>query len=159
MVTAIIVTAILTFFYSEAVGFFIHRLAHWPGSGKLFDNHLEHHSVAYPPGKFLSEEYLGDILTSFVPYFIPAFVITNGLAFLLLSWPLGLTVFLTTTLVSFANNIFHDSFHVKEHWLAKFRWHKKLRSIHFVHHRNVKKNLGIYWYGIDRIFGSFKPSK
>lgn len=158
MIISILVTAIVSFFFSEAVGFAIHRLAHWSGSGKLFQDHLNHHAVAYPPSKYLSAKYLGDLRTSFIPYFIPVFVAFNLLAFAIMSWPMALTFLVVSSAVSLASNMLHDSYHVKDHWLTRFSWHRHLREVHRVHHVNVKKNLGIYFYFYDRLFGSFRPS-
>jgi hypothetical protein len=156
MYLAIAITAILSFLLVEVVGFSVHRLAHSPKSGKLFRDHLHHHAHAYPPSRYQTEKYLGDLKTSFLPYFVPIFVVVNLVAAGLLSWPLYLTFFVVTSAFSLANNYLHDSFHISSHWLRKFSWHKHLTATHQVHHQNVKKNLGIYWYGFDRLLGSYR---
>lgn len=156
MILGIVTTAILTFFLVEAVGFGVHRLAHSPKSGKLFRDHLHHHAHAYPPSRYQTEKYLGDLKTSFLPYFVPIFVFVNLVAAAFLSWPLYVTFFVVSSFFSLANNYLHDSFHISGHWLRRFGWYHRMKSIHLVHHQNVKKNLGIYWYGFDRLFGSYR---
>lgn len=158
MVLWILLTALATFFITELVGFLVHRLAHWPKAGKLFRDHLDHHAKFYPPSSYLSERYLGDIRTSFLPWFVLIFLAFNLLAGLILPWPLSLTFFVVCSTVSLMNSYLHDSFHVENHWLTKFHWHHKMREIHRVHHQNVRVNLGIYWYFFDRLGGTFRPS-
>lgn len=157
MMLGILLTIAVTFLVSETIGYLVHRLAHWPKSGKLYQDHLHHHFQAYPPGQYMTEKYLGDLKTSFLPYFIPPFILLNVGAAALLPWPLFLVFLITSSTVSLVNNYLHDSFHVKGHWLKKFGWHRGLSDVHWVHHHNVKRNLGIYWYGVDRMLGTFKP--
>lgn len=158
MILALLATAVATFFLVEVVGFSVHRLAHHPRSGKLFRDHLRHHAHAYPPSRYQTEKYLGDLKTSFLPVFVPIFVVFNLLAAAVLPWPCYLVFFVGTSVFSLANNMLHDSFHITGHWLRRFAWHKRLTDVHLVHHENVKKNLGIYWYGFDRILGSYRHS-
>lgn len=153
---AVVLTVLVTFLVSEAVGYAIHRMAHWPGSGPLYRKHLIHHFQAYPPHQLLSENYVGDLSTSFIPWFVPIFLVLVVGAYILLPWQLFLPAWATMATVALVNNHLHDSFHVTGHWLKRFRWHRNLSEVHFVHHHNVKRNLGIYWYGIDRLVGSFK---
>jgi hypothetical protein len=159
MILALLATAVLTFFFSEAVGYSIHRLAHWPKSGKIFRNHLHHHSHAYPPSRYQSEKYLGDLKTSFIPIFIPVFLLVNLLAIRILPLACYPVFLLVSSAVAVANNYFHDSFHVSGHWLSRFKFYGRLKSTHLIHHENVKKNLGIYWYGYDKVIGSFRKPR
>jgi len=158
MILAIALTAICTFLFVEVVGFSVHRFAHSPKSGKLFRDHLHHHAHAYPPSRYQTEKYLGDLKTSFLPVFVPVFVLFNLAAAAMLPWPCYLAFFVVSSVFSLANNYLHDSFHISNHWLRRFGWYGRMASIHRVHHENVKKNLGIYWYGLDRLFGSYRPS-
>ena len=156
MILAILLTAALTFLLGEGVAFAVHRIAHSPKSGKLFRDHLRHHAHAYPPSRYQTEKYLGDLRTSFLPVFIPIFFLFNLTAAALLPWQLFIVFFWVSSAVALTNNILHDSFHVTNHWLTRFGWHKRLTGIHQVHHENVKANLGVYWYGFDRLTGSFR---
>jgi sterol desaturase/sphingolipid hydroxylase (fatty acid hydroxylase superfamily) len=158
MILAIVVTAILTYLFSEAVGFAIHWVAHRPWSGRMFRHHMVHHAKDYPPNRFMTDKYLVGLKESFIWYFAPAFVLMNLTAWLLLAWPLALTFSLITIGVSVFNDLVHDSFHVENHWMTQFRWHSRTRELHRIHHVNVKKNLGMYLTIYDRIFGSFRSS-
>lgn len=155
MILAILVTAITTFFFSEAVGFGIHRLAHSPISGRMFRHHMKHHGRDYPPARFMSEKYLSNLRESFIWFFAPAFILMNTMAWVFLVWPVALTFSFVTIGVSFFNDIVHDSFHVKDHWMTRFRWHGRLRTAHRVHHKNLKKNLGMWLFLYDRILGTY----
>lgn len=155
MVLALVLTAAVAFIVSEAVGFAIHRLAHWPKAGKIFRDHLFHHAKAYPPSRYLSESYIGDFKTSFVPFFVPAFLVLNGAAFFALSLPMFLTFLVISSAVSCLNVYLHDSFHIEGHPLRKFSWYRRLQEEHLVHHENVKRNFGIYFFFFDRVLGSY----
>jgi sterol desaturase/sphingolipid hydroxylase (fatty acid hydroxylase superfamily) len=156
MITALLATAALSFLLTEVVAYSVHRLAHWPKSGKLFRDHMYHHAHTYPPSRYQTERYLGDLKTSFLPVFIPLFTLVNVLGFIFLPWPCYTVFFVVTSVGSLANSYLHDSFHVSIHWLRRFRWYGRMTKFHRVHHENVKMNLGIYWYGLDRLLKSFK---
>jgi sterol desaturase/sphingolipid hydroxylase (fatty acid hydroxylase superfamily) len=55
-----------------------------------------------------------------------------------------------------ANDAVHESFHVRGHWLRRFGWAARLTELHKVHHRDVRKNLGIFWLLPDRLFGTYE---
>lgn len=155
---AVLATVVIAFFLSEWVGFSVHRLAHWPGSGWLFRNHLRHHAEAYPPSRYQTERYLGDLKTSFLRIFVPLFVGLNVLAWIVLPWHLATIFFVTSSATALANSYLHDSYHMNDHWLRRFGWHRRLVDTHYVHHLNVKKNLGIYFLRVRsalRIFQDF----
>jgi len=158
MLLNILLTIIGSFLISETIGYGVHRLAHWPKSGGLYRDHLYHHFQAYPPGQYMTEKYLGDLKTSFLPYFVPVFILLNLTALAFLPWQLFVFFLTTSSIVALVNTYLHDSFHVSGHWLKRFSWHLHLSSVHLIHHHNVKRNLGIYWFGLDRIFGTFKKT-
>jgi len=53
----------------------------------------------------------------------------------------------------------HDSYHIKNHWLNKYKWFRKDKQIHFQHHYNSNKNYGIASHFTDKIFGTFDKGK
>jgi sterol desaturase/sphingolipid hydroxylase (fatty acid hydroxylase superfamily) len=83
-------------------------------------------------------------------------LVAATVAYMILPWYLFVPSIITMSLISFVNVVLHDSFHIKNHWLKRYRWHRRLAETHFIHHRNIKKNLGIYFYLFDRMSGSFK---
>lgn len=143
-------------------GHLIHWVIHQRWSGPFHRSHMEHHLELYPPGDLLSETYRaskwyhsGTFL--FTPPLVVILAVTGGL-----SWwagvPLWALVTFGTTLVGFGllNDFVHDNSHVRGHWLNRFAWFRKARDIHFVHHRNMRKNFGIFYFGWDKLFGTYR---
>lgn len=159
MLFSILLTALASFLFSEAVGYVVHRLAHWPKSGKLFRDHLHHHAVAYPPESYTTKEYVANIWMSFLPVFVPIFLLFNAVVFAVFSLPVSLTFFAVSSVVSLVSSFMHDSFHIEVHWLDRFRWHRQLREMHRVHHKHTRKNLGIYMFMYDRLFRSYRAPR
>jgi sterol desaturase/sphingolipid hydroxylase (fatty acid hydroxylase superfamily) len=61
--------------------------------------------------------------------------------------------------IGFLHGYVHDAFHIEGHWLERSRWFRRLRDLHAFHHRAMRTNLGIFWFGWDRAFGTFKSVK
>ena len=153
-----VLAAIIGFVSTELIGFAVHRLAHWRGSRRLFHDHLEHHSKFYPPSRYTSERYLGDLRTSFMPWMVAVFALLDLFLISIVHWKLFVPFFVAQATVGLLNNLVHDSFHVDGHWMARFAWHRRLKEKHRIHHENVRVNLGIYWSFFDRILGSSRRS-
>lgn len=158
MIGMIICSIVGTFLVGEILGFFIHHAAHHRWSGPLYRKHIHHHTVAHPPQRYRTSEYVGALSDSFAVWFIPAGILMIVTAVLALP-PAGfMTVISTIIVISLVNGVLHDSFHVQNHPLAAYTWHRRLGGLHEVHHRNVRKNLGIYFFWFDRLAGSFRRS-
>jgi len=158
-----LVALLIGFYLAEGAGYLVHRLAHWPGSGPLHRAHMAHHLDLYPDGgsAFLSEAYQhpparsGNVL-----HFVP-FVLGLG-AVLLLVLPLGwaLLLFAEVAILALTNSVLHDRLHVREDRLEGFAWFERLRALHRQHHDDMTTNLGIFHFGIDRLFGTLRdPSR
>jgi sterol desaturase/sphingolipid hydroxylase (fatty acid hydroxylase superfamily) len=52
----------------------------------------------------------------------------------------------------------HNQFHLTNTSLDRWGWFQRLRELHFVHHRRMNRNLGVFWFGWDRIFRTFYPN-
>lgn len=140
---------------SELIGYLYHRLAHEPGTA-LYHAHMRHHLEAYPHTDFMSVERYRDTGTSsFTIWFIPVFLLFVSVQFLLLPMPLFWFA-LATTCFSAAMNIYvHDAVHVSSMSMDS-GWFKWARLRHFVHHRNMKRNFGIWMFLFDRLFRTLK---
>jgi sterol desaturase/sphingolipid hydroxylase (fatty acid hydroxylase superfamily) len=57
--------------------------------------------------------------------------------------------------LGFAHDWLHTTFHLQATRLLRFKWYRGWRIAHFYHHRNMKKNYGIFWFGWDRALGTF----
>ncbi len=139
----------------------IHWVMHRSWSGPLYRSHMEHHQVHYPPsdlystGKYRSSGWSSGWLT-FTP--IVALSWLGILAFmrLLHLGALGQGIVLAVfAVLGWAHGYVHDAFHVSDHRLGRFAWFQRLRLLHEPHHFDMRKNLGILWFGWDRVFGTF----
>ena len=140
---------------SSLLGYLIHRLAHWPKAGIFYAMHMEHHRELYPPHEFLSEEYKSAGVASFRLWFVP--IITVVVAAFILWLPTWYAVAATASLgiISALDDYLHDQFHLTGSRLVRFRWFRRLRALHLLHHRNMRKNYGIFSFVLDRMLGSF----
>jgi hypothetical protein len=141
-------------------GHVVHWLLHQRWTGIMHRAHMEHHLELYPPGHLTSDKYKAAKWYHRGPLlFTPPLIIILGAAGGLLWWagaPHWVVWVLGACLVGFGlvNDYFHDSFHVRKHRLNRYKWYKRLRRIHFVHHHQMGKNFGIFWFGWDQIFGT-----
>lgn len=158
MFIKIFAVIVVTYSLAELIGYLFHRLAHVPGT-ELYKSHMLHHLQAYPPTRFSSEKYISIGIRSFVVWFMPIFAVFLGAQVAILNgWPLFAGI-MTTLAVAGMNLYAHDSYHLSKHWLSETRFFKRLTDFHEVHHRNMKKNFGIYTFVIDKVFGTFKNPK
>lgn len=137
-----------------------HWALHQPWAKSLYHGHLVHHTL-YTPKDYTSDTYrdAGSSDSAFVLGPLVAMVV--GLFCLLLfsfdvAWYVYVSVVVSAIIVGGAHEYVHRAFHLKHHWLMRFRWFWRLRKIHLEHHRDPSKNLGIVWYGWDRAFRTFK---
>lgn len=163
---SVVLTALLVAFLSYTVtsllGYFVHWAIHQRWSGRIHKAHMAHHLELYPPGKLVSEEYRHAGSQSTVHTFLVAF-----LPLLLLPVILMLVGVISLVNCAFAvcamvivgllNDVIHDSFHVKHHWLSKvIPGYDRMRQLHFVHHINMRRNFGIYSFTWDKVFKTFR---
>lgn len=153
---AVMFVILVTILLGELIAYVIHRLSHWPGAGRLYQNHLVHHVKLYPSHRFTSDTYQSDLKASLIVWFTPICVLFALIAFFFLSLMLWFVFVGTVITVAFLNNYMHDSYHIRKHWLYRFSWHRKLRYMHMIHHKRVQNNFGIYSFGIDRMLKTLR---
>ena len=125
---------------------------------------MNHHIQQYPPKDLLSNSYLSAGRDDGLWVFIPAVSLTMGIWALVL-WFLGVPswVFLMVGLegvaIGWLHNYIHEGTHLRYFWLEKSPWFQKLRTLHWVHHWNMRRNFGICWFGWDHVFGTYKAPK
>lgn len=152
------IVALLSLVATEGLGYLVHTAAHRAWSGVLYRTHLKHHTV-YTPADYVDDEYRNPGASSFVWWYLALGVVTAGLLFWLAPMWLAMTASITMAVVGAVNSFVHDAFHIRGHWLEHLRWFNWRRELHYVHHVDVRKNLGIYTFWFDRLFKSFrKPS-
>lgn len=155
MLLEVILCVLTTALSSELVGYFFHRAAHRPWSGALYRSHMQHHLETYPPSRLQTEKYIPSATSFLWWYIIPALPWAVAQFFFL---PLYLWVasLITTGIIAYLNLYFHDAFHVTKHWMSEFRFFKGLKVMHDLHHRNMRKNFGIWCLIWDRVFKTLK---
>jgi sterol desaturase/sphingolipid hydroxylase (fatty acid hydroxylase superfamily) len=143
-------------------GHVIHWALHQRWSGAFNRAHMEHHQELYPPGRLTSIEYRaakwqhrGALL--FTPPLLIILATFGGLLWWAGAPPWAVWV-LGGCLVGFGllNDYVHDAFHVRRHWLQRFKHYRAVRILHFVHHHDMGCNYGIFWLGWDKVFGTLK---
>lgn len=143
------------------IGWFIHWAMHERWSGKLHRAHMTHHLKLYPHSDLLSDTYRDAGADNGLLVFTPGIALVVGV-FGIVLFCFGVPVIgliaavILSILVGAANDLLHTSFHLRGSRLQRFGWFRTLRSLHFYHHRNMKKNLGIIWFGWDRLFKTFR---
>lgn len=142
--------------------YFIHWTMHQPWSGPFYRSHMQHHLVHYPVGHFFSlDRYRSSGWSSGWLTFTPVMLAVGAGVYILLGtlhidagFRCALIGFLG--IVGWMHGYVHDAFHVRLHWLGRFRWFRRLRVLHGPHHVDMNKNLGILWFTWDRIFRTFQ---
>ena len=162
MILWVFVTAFATYTATTLLGYVIHWALHQRWSGPLRKSHMAHHLVHYPPRDLVSDSYRSAGKDSAVYTFLLAFspLLLLPIVLWLVGWvslPVAVAAFFSMALVGLMNDIIHDSFHVRDHWLSRvYPGYESLRIGHFVHHRNMKRNFGIYSFAWDRVFRTFR---
>lgn len=150
--------AIASYLVTSFLGYIVHWMMHQRWAGPLRVAHMAHHIVLYPPKNLMSESYRSagssSSVWTFLAVLIPLMLLPVALALggVISLWSAGLAV-IAMALVGITNDIIHDSFHVIDHPLSKvIPGYKRMQELHFVHHRNMKRNFGIYSFVCDRLF-------
>jgi sterol desaturase/sphingolipid hydroxylase (fatty acid hydroxylase superfamily) len=133
----------------------IHRWLGHQAVGTFFQRRhvLDHHRI-YSPRHLVSSDYSA-VERSLTPYYaVPA---GGVIAFLRLVLPIApFLSFSMTMLVSFAAHAYiHKHYHLQRTWLERFRWFRRHRDLHYVHHRNGRRNYAVIDFFWDRLFGTF----
>lgn len=152
---------VLVFLIVTLFGYVSHWSLHQSWTGRFNNAHMTHHLTLYPPSDYISDKYRGagkdNTFFTFALISLPLL----GLPFLLFflgafSLPLTIIVLAEMLLIGYLHDYIHTAFHVSNHWLNKFKMVKELGQIHFVHHVDMSKNLGIYSFFWDKIFGTYQ---
>ncbi len=155
-----VIAVIVTFLLGTLIGYIVHWMLHQRWSGPLYKVHMNHHVVQYPPKNLMSAGYRSSGRTSvwaFVPPLTVFVAITLGVLWIAgAQWWLHAIIIVESALIGWLHDYAHDGLHVTGHPLEKVPGFGWLRRQHSVHHRNMKRNLGIMWFGWDRILGTYR---
>lgn len=161
---SIAVTLLLTYLFVTLFGYLVHRALHQRWMGVFYASHMTHHIKLYPPSDYYSDTYrsAGKDSTSkfFTVISIP--IITTLLLlgwYEILSFKLVIISLVEMLILGWFHDLFHDAFHVKNHWLNKVPLFnitfQKWNQLHFQHHSNMKRNFGIFDFIWDKAFKTF----
>ena len=159
MVVVALVT-IVSLVMSNFLGYWIHRALHQKWAGPFYRAHMQHHLDLYPPGKLTSTRYRqahwhnrGTLL--FTPALLVIVCVAAAVAHLLHA-PMWTVFEISGMFVAFGllNDWVHDTTHLRRHFLQKFKYYRRIRIAHFLHHIDMRKNFGIVSFEWDRAFGT-----
>ena len=164
-VLTLIVILFSTFVVGSFAGYILHvlmhtRFARMPSLRRVSKSHNVHHTL-YTIDDFESEEYrsAGSDDSAFV--FVPAITLAIGLMclafwFMFQAWWIYPVILAEGVLIGWLNGKLHELFHIKDHWLNECSIFRRLKDLHWLHHKHPKMNHGILWFVPDRLFGTFR---
>lgn len=152
-----VATVFLCILGAEALCYIVHRALHTNVFPAWTKKHMIHHLHYYPPSaRMRSEEYETDSSSSRIKiggigleWVIPTLLLY------VLTYVISGSLLIPTIMLFYVYFVFdymHTSFHVKDHWLAKFKYFRYIRKCHDKHHNNMKKNFGITTLFFDKLF-------
>lgn len=158
----ILITILSVFVVGSLSGHIVHWLLHTNLFKRFAKSHDSHHDL-YPPDDFVSDKYrsAGKDTSTFIftPIVTISVLLLSSVLWLLFSvWWIFPTILVEGIAVGILNDRMHDAFHLKNHWMNKYRWFKRLKYLHRLHHKYPEKNMGIIWFLPDRIFGTFRST-
>jgi|ERR1019366_1572910 sterol desaturase/sphingolipid hydroxylase (fatty acid hydroxylase superfamily) len=159
-----ILVGIITLIILTFIGYISHLWFHSKSSGPFYRSHLTHHYTLYPKTDLISKPTEGyrsagkdNTTYLFALIFAPLVLTCLGLTiFSVIPIWIGLLILLEMFLISIVNETMHSEFHLPNGFWHHFWFFKRLQKLHFLHHSFVLRNLGIYSYTWDRIFGTYR---
>jgi sterol desaturase/sphingolipid hydroxylase (fatty acid hydroxylase superfamily) len=134
----------------------LHRtLGHHPMGGRFFRNHINFHHAYYSKGRLVSRTYLGEEGNN-TPFFIIPVCLFGACSYFVLPVDL-LVVEVMACAASFYAHVFFDrEYHVEGSWLLRFAWFRRIRELHFNHHRHADCNFAVIDFFWDRLLGTYR---
>ena len=159
-VIVIILISLSLFIFGSFSGYIVHRILHSNRLKHLAKDHNVHHAL-YPIDNFESTSYRGAGSSRSTLVFIPIITVAMLLLcvpiwFLFKEWWVFFFIIIEGILIGWANDYLHYAFHIKNHWLNNYIFFKKLKDIHYLHHKYPKTNHGILWFGPDKLCGTYR---
>lgn len=159
----ILLTIFITYFISTLFGYVVHWAIHQKWSGPLNKMHLTHHLKLYPAGDYFSDVYrdAGKDDSTFI-FALPALPVITAPIFLwwlgILPLPLMITSLIVMLIMILLHIHIHNAFHLRNHFLNRIpilgKWFKNWNDLHYLHHIKFGRNLGIFSFHWDKLFGT-----
>jgi len=152
---SLVLTVVLAYELACLVQTLLHRfVGHRPTIPWIFVNHTQSHHYLYTELTFEQTAYQDD--ENSVTYtFVPVVTLLDAIAYWLLPIDLAVATIATIMLTFAANVYLHLHYHLKDSWLLRFVWFKKLKELHCVHHIDQRTNYGVINLVWDRAMGTF----
>lgn len=148
----IIATSFLLYQLTNLCNYLLHRFAqHKENTTHMKQHHRLYNRKRHSSGRF---RWIGYVANSEIAY---GFMILSAFAFSFMFLPNFVTmVFLVQMPVHlFLFHYFHISFHKKHGFIQRFKWFRKLKALHHIHHRSVHSNFSVFDFTFDRIFKTY----
>ena len=135
--------------------------------GRMYDVHMRHHTVLYPPKNFLADKRRDDHLFLSIdglfhegPLYFLVLCEFLGLRYLYSNYDKNIDkslyfLMFGLGLFGYLGNQLHYAFHIRNHFMEKFDWFLMLRELHWIHHKgDMKKNYMLLNFMMDELFES-----
>ena len=132
----------------------MHTFLHYNIIKPMYRWHHRHH-IDYPPSRPTSDTYIntsGPLYTNvFLQMSIPPIII---MYFLLSRY--NYCIFTIQSLsYLYTMNYLHIQYHLNSSWLDEYKWFRRNREYHILHHKKYRKNFNLLDHTTDKIKGTF----
>lgn len=145
---------VVGFLFFEAVIYGSHRLMHCRWTGSLWRSHHLHHQL-YNPRHPASDEFRPAGWRSF-RFQALIFVLVAAAVFLVVPLWIALPLLIEFSVLAWVTNTMHNATHTVDHPMERFGWYRRMKKEHWIHHANVKTNLGVLTFLYDRLARSYR---
>lgn len=155
---ALAVSLVVGYFVIQTTGYLVHKALHHPLLGKIHETHDIHHKRMYPPEDYLAPGKYREVPNEAQPfkYYAAAAIPLVTAVFLLAPLTMALALTAELLVVAWANDWLHQKFHIEGFWMERYSWFHELRALHWHHHVDDSKNLGIFSWFADSIFRTYE---
>jgi hypothetical protein len=147
--------------YYHIIEYLLHSIGHNSNYGSyIYRYHKKHHTIHYPIQKLLDykpykTDYEYNLLSDgFVAYSLPILFL-GFINYKVLDYESFINLSVNFILYTYLSDYLHTEIHIKGSWLEKYEWFKEKRRLHFLHHRNVKKNKNVFNLEIDKLLNTY----
>jgi hypothetical protein len=149
-----LMATIVTYYAMAIIQTLLHRaFGHRNRIRRIFVNHAMGHHAKYRNDALLSDRYIDS--ETYVMYYYAIPVVTIGAGLFLLSNGVVLAGYAAGVVAAFWLHLYlHEQYHLSASPLARYRWFRRKRELHFVHHRHARRNYAIVEFWIDRVIGT-----
>lgn len=155
----LLLVAFLTWFGGLCMQAWLHkRIGHRPHIGFAAIHRIHdgsHHSL-YSQERYEDSEYDTRELSVTSTFAIPVIALL-ALAAWLLPMDILLTALITIASCFWFQAHVHEHFHLRQSYLLRYRWFRRWKALHRVHHLDKTKNFGLVSFTCDRWMGTFVP--